>query len=592
MKEFFKMTGAVLVGLCIWGCIMGIFTFMFFVMMVAGLGSSDSKQTVEVEDNSVLRINLGDAIDDRSSTDYSSIYNSFSFDKMQKLGLNEISRCIHSAINDDKIVGLYINCSNYNIAELAIADELRNMIVDFKQRSGKPVYAFSNSFGNLDYYVATACDSIYMRVMGDFSLTGLCAQSLYYKGALDKFGIDAYVVRHGKFKAAVEPFLQDKMSDDNKLQITTYLTDIWNVIAAAITEGRGIERATIDKFVNSLDFYCDDDVCIGEGFIDGVMLESDFDSKVVSEMGSENDEGNPKYLSISKYSRTITDDDGCSSKIAVLYAGGEIVGDDNGAQCITSKDMVKEIKAVAKDDDVKAVVLRINSPGGSAVEAEIIYNELLKLKEKKPVVVSMGGYAASGGYYIASCANKIIAEPNTITGSIGVFALFFNIKKLLNSALGITVETVKTHEKSAIMSGADPKSDSEIAVMQRSVEHVYSIFLQHVADGRGMSVEQVDSIAQGRIWTGTSALDIGLVDQLGGLEDAIICAAQLAEIEDGYKVREYPEEEDEFMQIFSSLANEAARVMYGDEVYEQMRFVKDIKSRNGVQALAPTAIIR
>ena len=593
MKEFLKMTGAVLTGLVVWGIVQAFFVFFMFAMMAAGLGKSDNKQPVAVDDYSVLRINLSDAITDRSSTDYASIYSSFSFDKVQRLGLNDISRSLYNAANDDKIVGLYINCSDYNLEDIATADALRELIVEFKKRSHKPVYAFSNSFNNLDYYVATACDSIYMRVFGDFLLNGLCSQSIYYKGALDKFGIEAQVIRHGKFKAAVEPYLQEKMSDANKLQITTYLSDIWNVVTQAISDGRGIDRATIDQMANSLDYYSNDRVCIDNGFIDGVMLESDFDIKLATEMGSEDNDGNPKYITIDKYVDSITDTDKSTNEVAVLYAAGEIVSEDNGEQCITSKALVDDIKAVAKNDDVKAVVLRINSPGGSAVEAEIIYQELLKLKGEKPIVVSMGGYAASGGYYIASCADRIFAEPNTITGSIGVFGLLLCPQKLLNNTLGLNVETVSTHDKSDFMSAMEPKSASEIAILQRSVENIYDVFVQHVADGRNMTFAQVDSIAQGRVWTGTSASQIGLVDDLGGLEEAILYAAQLAELEDGYKVKEYPEDEDDgIMKIFSQLSGEAARAIYGNDVYEQRKFVEAFKQRTGVQALAAKSTIR
>jgi protease-4 len=567
--------------------------FITFAMMIASLNKADKKDATVVEDYSVLRINLSDAIADRSSVDYTSIYSSFSFDRVQRMGLNEISRCMYKAADDDKIVGLCINCSDYNLEDIATADALRELIVEFKKRSHKPVYAFSNSYNNFDYYIATACDSVYMRTFGDFALTGLCSQSLYYKGALDKFGIQPQVIRHGKFKAAVEPYLQEKMSDANKLQITTYLTDIWNVVAKAITDGRGIERVTIDKYVSSLDCFSNDKVCIDEHFLDGVMLESNFDEKLAAEMGSENEDGNPKYVTIDKYADSIIDTDKSTSEVAVLYAAGEIVSDDNGEQCITSKALVEDIKAVASNDDVKAVVLRINSPGGSAVEAEIIYQELLKLKGEKPIVVSMGGYAASGGYYIASCADRIFAEPNTITGSIGVFGLLLCPQKLLNNTLGINIETVKTHDKSDFMSTMEPKSVAEMAVLQRSVENIYDVFLQHVADGRNMTVEQVDSIAQGRVWTGTTASHIGLVDELGGLEEAILYAAQLAELEDGYKVNEYPKEDETgIMKIFSQLTGEAARVFYGDEIYEQRKFVEAFKHRTGVQALTIKTNIR
>ncbi|MCR5454051.1 MAG: signal peptide peptidase SppA [Bacteroidales bacterium] len=595
MKDFLKMTGAVLLGLFVWGCITSLFSLLFFVMMIASLSSKDTNTTTSVESHSVLQLNLCDAIDDRTTTDYSSIYNSFSFDDMERLGLNDISRSIYSAATDDNIMGLCINCSNYNVADIATADALRRLIVEFKELSGKPVYAFSNSFHNLDYYIATACDSIFMRTFGEFALNGLCSQSMFYKNALDKFGIDAQVMRHGKFKAAVEPFLQDKMSDDNRQQINAYLTDIWNCVASAITETRDIQRETIDQLVNTLDLYGRDEKCIQEGFIDGVILESDFDDIVVADMNSEDEDGNPKYITVSEYVETLTDtdSDGYSNSIAVLYAGGEIVEENDGEVCITSDDLVSDIEKAMDDEDVKAVVLRVNSPGGSAVEAEIIYNALLKLKEEKPIVVSMGGYAASGGYYISSCANKIYAEPNTITGSIGVFGLVLSPEKLLTNTLGINVETVKTHEMSDLYATMSPLSTEELAVMQREVERVYDVFLQHVADGRNMTKEQVDEIAQGRVWTGTSALKIGLVDELGGLEDAINYAAELANVEDGYNVKEFPEEEDdEFMKIFSQLSKGAAKLWYGEDVYAQTQMVKKIKSHKGVQALMPKTIIK
>lgn len=594
MKDFLKMTGAVLAGLFIWGCITTCLSMLFFVIMIAGMAQADSGAVDKVQSNSVLRLNLGDAIDERSSTDYASIYNSLSFDNVQKLGLNDVSRCIFAAADDENIKGLCINCSNYNVDDIATADALRNLIIQFKDMSGKPVYAFSNSYGNFDYYIATACDSIYMRSLGDFALKGLCSQTMYYKNALDKFGIEAQVMRHGKFKAAVEPYLQDKMSDANREQISAYLADIWNVVASSIAKSRGIERENIDRLVNTFDMFGCDSLCVKEGFLDGVIFESDFDKKIVADMNSENADGNPTYVSVSKYLKTLNNDDSnMSSGVAVLYASGEILEKSDGEVCITSKSLVSDIEKVMKDDDIKAVVLRVNSPGGSAIEAEIIYNSLLKLKNKKPLVVSMGGYAASGGYYISSCANKIYAEPNTITGSIGVFGLVLTPQKLLNNTLGINVETVSTHEMSDLYSSWAPMSSGQLAVMQREVENVYDIFLQHVADGRGMTTEQVDEIAQGRVWTGTAALQIGLVDELGGLEDAINAAAELADMEGGFKVKEYPEgQSDDFLNMFLSLSQVAAKIVCGEDMYIQKKFVNKVMSHSGIQMYEPKIMIK
>ncbi len=591
MKDFLKMTGAVLTGLFIWGCLTSLFLIIATVMMMASMMKNTSNNNSSIRSNSVLRLNLCDAIDERSSTDYSSIYSSLSFEKMNKLGLNNIALALEKAASDDKILGLCINCSDYNLADIAIADELRNRIKKFKEVSGKPVFAFSNSFENFDYYIATIADSVFMRTMGEFGLNGLCSQSMYYKGALDKFGIQAQVLRHGKFKSAVEPYIQETMSDANREQITKYLGDIWSTVANTISADRGIELASINKHANALDLYANDELCIAEGFVDGVIYESDFDKKVAENFYYDGTES-PEYVTISKYIDSLTDDDATGTdKIAVLYATGEIVSESNGDQYITSKDMLKEIKKIKDDDNIKAVVLRVNSPGGSATEAEIIHNALMELRDTKPLVVSMGGYAASGGYYISCPAHKIYADPNTITGSIGVFGLLMNPEKLLNKTIGINIETVKTHDMSDINAGMTEKSSQELSVMQRDVERIYGIFLRHVADGRSMSVDSVDMIAQGRVWTGKSALEIGLVDEIGGLDMAIDKAAELAEIYGDASIQEFPEQEDEFSKIFSAFTDEAARMMYGDEILAQKRFIKNFKSHTGVQAwLPPTKI--
>ena len=587
MKDFFKMFGASLAALCVWGIISTLFGFLFFVVMISAIlgGDDSSTKTDKIKEVSVLKLQLGKSIGERSVTDYSVFYtsNALSLENAEKLGLNDIAKALDYAANDDCIAALCVDCSDYNVPDLATGEAIRNMIIDFRNKSGKPAYAFSHDYSNQDYYIATACDSVYMRTFGDFMLRGLCSQVMFLKSALDKFGLEAQVIRHGKFKAAVEPYLQDKMSEANRLQISTYLNDFWQDMLSGISESRGISCDDINNNASSLALYSNNNLCIDQHYLDGILLESEFDSKMAEVAGT--DEVN--YVSVSEYCKTLTSSEFGSAKVAVIYAVGEIQADDQyGEEVITSKNIVKAIKEARDDEDVKAVVLRINSPGGSATEAEIIYQELLKLKEEKPIVVSMGGYAASGGYYIASPANKIFAENTTVTGSIGVFGLMINPQKLLNNTLGITVEEVSTNKNASLESPYTSKTSEQVSLLQRSVENVYTTFISHVAEGRNMSMAAVDSIAQGRVWTGKSALKLGLVDEIGGLDDAIMLAAQLADIE-SYNIQEFPQKEDDFSKLFSGFFETSMSLLCGKEIYQQKRFVEKIKTHTGIQVYQP-----
>jgi len=586
MRDFLKIVGAVLTGLFLWGIISTALTFIFFIGCISALSSGSSKNTeTEIEKNSILKLNLSQAISERSKIDYSAFYNSFSLERLETLGLDDIAKALDNAAEDDNISALYVNLSQMGVQDIASAESIRKMIVKFREVSGKPTFAFADSYDNISYFVATGCDKIYMRTLGDFVFNGLCSQSIYYKNALDKFGVEAQIIRHGKFKAAVEPYMQDKMSDANRLQIQTYLSDIWKVMVENIASSRGISSEKINKYADDLSLYSNDELCVSSGLLDGVIFENDFD-KIVQEAANQNVESDIKVVSISEYCESLTE--GFNTKnIAVIYAVGEINSEESSSEdIITSSATVAAIDDAMNDDDVKAVVLRVNSPGGSASEAEIIYNELKKLKEKKPLVVSMGGYAASGGYYISAPADFIFAEPTTITGSIGVFGLLINPEKIMKNTLGLNIETVSTNKHSDFISGLTSKDSYELAVMQNSVEKVYSIFLQHVAQGRNMSIAAVDSIGQGRVWTGISAQKIGLVDSLGSLEDAIVKAAELANLK-YYDFKSLPKQEDDFSKIFSDLMEISAKKIYGEEVYLQKKTLEKFSRLKGVQAYQP-----
>lgn len=588
MKDFLKMTGAVLLGLMIFGVISFLFSIVFFVGL---LSSSVSTETpVNVQNGSVLKIDLSNAICERSGDDFSLSYMSMQPRKIQRTGLLDLKHALGHAASDSKIKMVYLHCPDFNVPDPATAEAIRGMVMDFRKESGKPVVAFAYNFNNFDYYLMSAADSLFMRKMGDFSLCGLGSEQMYLKGALDKFGITATVVRHGKFKAAVEPYLQEKMSDANREQISKYLNDFWDVMVADISESRNIPVEVINQHVDMMDLYSNDALCISEKFVDDIILESDFKSRMKAMLDLSDDDEDPTFVSVSDYNKSISDNANPKSRVAVIYADGEI-STESGQDAFSSQEIGEAIRDAAADSDVKAVVLRVNSPGGVVVDAEIIYRELMKLKEAgKPLVVSMGGYAASGGYWISSLADMIFAQNTTVTGSIGVFGLMLTPDRLLKNTLGVNFEDVSTHKHSMMMHSINPMPDEEVSIMQRSVEDVYAKFLEHVASGRNMTEAAVDSIAQGRVWTGKSALELGLVDKIGDLSDAIDYAAELADIK-SYQLKELPEQKDELTRILDDLMEVSAKTFYGEEAYEKTRFIKSLRSHEGVQAYLPVSKI-
>lgn len=583
MKEFFKYFFAALAAMFVYGfASVGIYIVMMIMMFSMG-GSGMSSKT-KVEDNTVLRLRLNGTITDRSVTQddmYGMLTMSLKIE--QTTGLTDILRCIKSAKTDKKISAIYLEFSTIS-TDFANLQNIRAALEDFAE-SGKPIYAWAESYDLATYYLASTATKIYMRELGGLELKGIASQSMFYKPLLDRLGIDMQVIRHGKFKSAVEPYLQGSMSDANRLQMSTLVNDIWAEVSKDICKSKNIDAADFENHIDNLDYYSDLELCVNSGMIDALISHKEAEDSIKAAIEVSYDEG-LKIVSLTGYLSSLKDEKPKNDKIAIIYAEGEIDPSGNENSNILADKICESFRIAQNDDDIKAVVFRINSPGGSATESEEIYKAAKAFGEKKPLVVSMGSYAASGGYYIACPAQKIVAMPSTITGSIGVFGVIPNVEKLLKD-IDLNVETVGTHKHSGMGSMYTKMDSREIDVIQQSVETVYGRFISHVAEGRNMTTAEVDSIGQGRVWSGASALKIGLVDTLGSLNDALTIAAELADISD-YSTTALPELSDDSMSMLlnllsmkiftpeSQIPEELAPVLHE---YERIKHLKGVQCR-------------
>ncbi len=589
MKKFFTTTLAVITGLFVWSIISTAATAIFFFAIVA-FSDMDSNNTKDITKNTILHLTLDTEITDRSEDSYSqnAYLNLTNFSVSEKtIGINTLYKAIKQASTDPKISALFLDLSTLNCGAASV-EEIRNMIIDFK-KSGKPVFSYADSYDNLTYYLASAADQIIMNPCGGIEFKGLAMQNFYVKSALEKVGIEMQVVRHGKFKSAVEPYIQDKMSDENSLQSQTLLNDIWNNMLLEISVSRKIDTEVLNKYADELALVSNQNFCVSSGIIDSLMYRSDF-LTYLQEIAGQDITQDIKTVSLNDYQ--IIENQKPQSIIAVIYASGEIVG-DGGRGTITSKAMAKAFEQARCDDKVKAVVLRVNSPGGDASEAETILHEAEKLAAVKPFVVSMGDYAASGGYYISCLADSIFVMPNTITGSIGVFGIMPCAQKLIKNTIGINVETVKTNKHSDFMTITSPMDSKEAEVLQRSVENIYSLFIGHVANYRPLSVEGVDSIGQGRVWSGISACKNGLSDNFGGLECAIDAAAKIADIK-SWKIMEYPENDNSILGIFKDIlsAKLSAFNNYPKDYAKILKYAENLSKNQGVKCYMQPVVIK
>jgi len=582
MRSFFKTVLAVIVGMSI----MMIFPIIFFIIIfgaIAAFNSGNNKSTHEkIEKNTILSIDL--------SLPITESYNQQSFDlthlsefKMPRYTIfQDLLKTINHAKHDDNIKGISLKLKNTN-ADYAQAKSIRDALKSFKT-SGKFIYAFGDVLSQKDYYIGSVSDSLFISPLSYIELAGINAQVTFYKRLLDKVGIEFDIIKHGKYKSAVEPYFLDKMSSANKEQTQMLIDDIWSNLSEEISQSRSLSKEQFNLLTDSLKGFVDQDA-VYSGLIDGIKYNDDY-QKLLDKKGRET-------ISISDYLYT-TKTSFQHNKIAIIYATGEIKS-GNGTQGIQDQKIIEEIKKAKENPSVKAAVLRINSPGGDAAASERILHELNLLRQEKPLIVSFGGTAASGGYYISTAADTIVSSPNTITGSIGVFGVIPNIKKLAER-IGITTEVVSTHTNPKTMPLLTGITPAYRKVIRRNIEEIYGRFLSHVAKNRKMSKDAVDSIGQGRIWSGISAKKIGLVDVLGDLNTAISIAAKKAKIKQ-YDILALPRKKTEWELLsetifgndkmnFKSLVKETL----GDEIYQTYKTIHDLKDKNMIQAKLPYSL--
>jgi protease-4 len=589
MKQFFKFMFASMLG-----TFLTVAFSVFILLAVVGVMISSVKTTKDttIKSKSVLLLDFQNEIPDRNSGNPLDNFDFENFETNPAVGLNEILANIKKAKNDDNISGIYLNAIFLQTGAASI-EEIRDALLDFKS-SGKFIYSYAEAYSQSAYYLATTADEIHINPAGYFDFKGLSMQLMFFKGAMEKLDIQPQIIRHGKFKSAIEPFVLDKMSPENRAQSERFIGTIWEHMVKGIAEQRGLSAAKLNELADKMSTTHPKDA-LEAGLVDKLSYEDEVISLLKEKSGLEEDDDLSlvklsKYVRVGKKEKTESTGSTSKDKIAVVYANGEIRSGKNAKGVMGSETIAKAIRQARKDEHVKAIVLRVNSPGGSALASDVIWREVTLAKAEKPLVVSMGDVAASGGYYIACAADRIVASENTITGSIGVFGLVPNMKGFFNNKLGITIDTVKTNRHSDINTVFRPMTKSEKAIIQQVVENIYSDFISKVAEGRGMTVDQVDSIGQGRVWSGQDALKIGLIDELGGLEKAIDIAAELAEIGKNYKVKDYPENNQPFHLLLNELADNTEEALLKKEFGQQYMYYKQLHTftqQRGIFARMP-----
>lgn len=583
MKSFLKMTLAVIAGLFITGFVLTVIMFTSLSAMIAA-----GNKPADIPAKSVLVLKTGVVIPERTNTNPFTSIDPMSFKVTQAPGLNDILANLRKAAKDDDISGILIE-NGIAPSGWATAYELQQALSEFRE-SGKFIYSYSDYIMMQEsYFISTAADAIWLSPTSMMDFKGLAAEVTFYRKALEKLGVEVQVIRHGKFKGAVEPFMLDKLSDENRLQITEYVGSLWENVVKTIAGTRGISEERIMQLADSMAGY-DLSKMTAEKLIDGTLYRDQLEDTIRAAAGI--DEGAKiNYVSMTKYSK-VPDKQlhtAGKPKVAVIYAAGNIVMGEGDETNIGGNRFAEEIRKARVDTTIKAIVFRVNSRGGNAIASDIIWREVELTGKIKPVVVSMGNYAASGGYYISAAADKIIASPVTITGSIGVFGLIPNTSALLEKKLGIGTEVVTTNAHSDAPSVTRPMTAYERDVMQANVEKTYSTFTGVVAEGRSMTIEAVDKIGEGRVWSGADAMGIGLVDAFGGLYDAIAEAASLAGLSE-YRTVERPEAKDLYTSLLEDLSGEMRMRALRSELGEFSRYyleIKDIAGTQGVQAMLP-----
>ena len=573
MKQFFKFVFATLVGIILAGVIL-------IVIIIGIVVAARGDKHVEIDSDSVLHITFTKDIPERTPYNPLAGLDFLGLDGDKNLGLNDILANIKRAKTDENIKGIFLDQS-YMLSGQATTEEVRDALLDFK-KSGKFIIAYSEVYTQGFYYLASVADKVYINPKGLFEFSGFNSQITFFKGALDKLGIQAQIIKVGTYKSAVEPFVLSKMSDANRMQVNSYLGSLYNYFLTGISSSRKISKDSLFNIANNLKIQLPEDA-LKYKLVDGLKYKDEVLDELKERTGISSKK-NLHKVEMSDYATgntsTDNDEDGkktIKNQIAIVYASGEINGGEGDDNTIGSEKISSALRKVRLDDNVKAVVLRVNSPGGSSLASDVIWREVMLTKKVKPIIVSMGDLAASGGYYISCAADSIIAEPNTLTGSIGIFAIVPNLQKLFNDKLGITFDGVKTGKYADLGDLSRPLSAEERAILQNNVNHGYDDFTKAVAEGRHKTQAYINSIGQGRVWTGEQAIKIGLVDRLGNINDAIWSAAKKANIKK-YKIVPYPEQKKGVFNKFGSdISTQMKAHFVKSELGDNYRYYEQIK---------------
>ena len=586
MKQFFKFMFAS----CLGSALMLIVLMIVLICMV-GSGSSNK---ISVKPKSVLYMNLNYEIPERTTDgDFTAALMGLQNSNADNSGLNDIIANIDAAKDDDNIAGIFLELSSTSTSTANI-EELRHHIANFKE-SGKFVLTYGESLSQGAYYLATAGNEIYLNPDGMLDIHGMASQIMFYKRLLDKLDIEIQIIRgpNNRFKSAVEPYFLDKMSDANREQMTKLLNTMWNKIVDDISASRGISPVKINQLADELALTFDAKIALEEGFVDGLAYRDEIIARIKDLAGIDKAK-KINVLTNSQYASARPEPKAKADKIAVIYANGQIQDGEGDDSTIGSTTLSKAIREARENKKVKAIVMRVNSPGGSALASEVIRREVELAKAEKPFIISMGSYAASGGYWISTEGDYIFADPTTLTGSIGVFGTIPNAKKFLNETVGLTFDVVKTNKNADFGSLTEPLTDYQKELMQKYVGNTYNDFTALVARTRGLRQSYVDSIGQGRVWAGADAIEIGLVDELGGLDKAIAYAAEKANLTD-YSLKDYPKQKDMMEMLLSGSVQEPyTKALLKKKLgknYTYIETVENMSKLDGVQALMPFLIV-
>lgn len=580
MKHFIKLVFATIVGLILFN----ILAIFFLISILLTFSSEDKTQ---VEENSILYLNFSAPLAERGEENPLETIDLPASSITSKIGLLEVIQSIKNAKKDRKIKGVYLNTNSIQ-AGYASLKEIRDALIDFKT-SNKFIYAYAETYSEAAYYLASVADKIYLNPEGLVEFNGIYTEVPFIKGVLEKLEVKPEVFRVGEYKSAVEPFILDKMSEANRQQTEEYIKAIYEVFLEDISVSRKISKTQLRRIADSMLVRKAKDAQ-ALGLVTHIAYEDEMLELLRKELKIDRKE-NLKFITPAKYFKSI-ESNYSKNKIAVLFAEGEISTGESSEGSIGSATMVKELRKLRKDEKVKAIVLRINSPGGSALASDIIWREIILTKKEKPVIASMSDIAASGGYYIAMACDTIVAQKNTITGSIGVFGLLFNAENLLKNKIGITTDRVSTSPFADIGNPVRSLSPQERAIIQASVERVYETFTTKAAEGRKMKIADLKKVASGRVWTGTQAKEKGLVDVFGGLDEAIAIAAQKAKIEKDYQVKYYPIQQDFWQKLFKKSKEEAfLESKLGKELYTYWKTTEKLQKWQGVQARLPFDLV-